>query len=209
VATAGDSNILGPNARASRGLSYFHSPHRYTLSLSYTTPWFQKRKDFAGQALSGWKVSMVAKFAAGTPFTVINSGGFGDFDLDGFTENRPAIIDPSILGNHFSVPDRAPSLLPREAFRSATISDYSCCILSRNTFYGDGMSNFDFGLFKTFRLPFERHQFVLRADLFNAFNHAQFAFPTLDLASPTFGRITGTAAQYSPRNVQFSLRYVF
>jgi len=72
----------------------------------------------------------------------------------------------------------------------------------RSTFYGDGASNFDFGLFKTFRLPFEQHQLTLRANLFNAFNHAQFAFPTLDLASTAFGRITGTAVQYSPRNVQ-------
>jgi len=54
-----------------------------------------------------------------------------------------------------------------------------------------------------------KHQLVLRADMFNAFNHSQFAFPILDLFSTTLGRIVGTATQYSPPNAQFSLRYVF
>ena len=206
---AGDSNILGPDPRASRGLSRFHSPHRYTLFTSYSLPWFSTRSDFVGQTLGGWKVSMVAKFVAGTPFTVINSNGFGDFNFDGFGELRPVIVDPGILGNHITVPDQAPLRLPREAFRAPTIKDFNCCVLGRNTFYGDGASNFDFGMFKSFKMPFEGHQLLLRADLFNAFNHVQYGFPVLDLVNANFGRLTGTSVSYSPRNVQISLRYVF
>jgi hypothetical protein len=55
----------------------------------------------------------------------------------------------------------------------------------------------------------EGHQVALRADLFNAFNHVQYGFPVLDLANANFGRLNGTSVSYSPRNVQFSLRYVF
>ncbi|MDQ3013315.1 MAG: TonB-dependent receptor, partial [Acidobacteriota bacterium] len=205
---AGDSNVLGPDPRVSRGLSRFHSPHRYTLFTSYELPWF-KSAGIENVVLGGWKVSMVAKFAAGTPFTVTNTAGFGDFNFDGFGELRPVIVNPDILGSHFSNPDQSPFRLPREAFRAPTISDYNCCVLGRNTFYADGISNFDFGIFKSFRLPFEGHKVVLRADLFNAFNHVQYGFPTADLNNATFGRITGTAVQYNPRNVQFSLRYVF
>src|SRR5262249_55031345 len=83
--------------RGSGVLSRFHSPHRYTLFTSYSLPWFSTRSDFVGQTLGGWKVSMVAKFAAGTPFTVSNSNGYGDFNFDGFGEIRPVIVDPSIL----------------------------------------------------------------------------------------------------------------
>jgi outer membrane receptor protein involved in Fe transport len=206
---AGDSNILGPDPRVSRGLSRFHSPHRYTLFTSYSLPWFSTRSDFVGQTLGGWKVSMVAKFVAGTPFTVINSDGFGDFNFDGFGELRPVIVDPGILGNHITVPDQAPFRLPRGAFRAPTINDFNCCVLGRNTFYSDGASNFDFGMFKSFKMPFEGHQVVLRADLFNAFNHVQYGLPVLDLANANFGRLNGTSVSYSPRSVQFSLRYVF
>jgi hypothetical protein len=45
--------------------------------------------------------------------------------------------------------------------------------------------------------------------LFNAFNHVQYAFPNTDLASATFGRIISTANQYSPRVLQFSMRYQY
>ncbi|MFN0109912.1 MAG: TonB-dependent receptor domain-containing protein [Blastocatellia bacterium] len=206
---AGDSNALGPDPRVSRGLSRFHSPHRYTFFTSYELPKLTKYGTFVSQALGGWKVSMVAKFAAGTPFTVTNSAGFGDFNFDGFGELRPVVVDPGVLGNHFTNPDQSPFRLPREAFRAPTINDYNCCVLGRNTFYADGVDNYDFSIFKSFRMPFEGHQVILRADMFNAFNHVQYAFPNPDLNSATFGRITTTAVQYAPRNVQFSLRYTF
>ena len=51
---------------------------------------------------------------------------------------------------------------------------------------------------------------MLRADFFNAFNHVQYGFPvSLDVTSINFGRITGTATQYAPRNIQVSLRYQY
>ena len=207
---AGDSNNLGPNIRSARALGRNHTPHRFTLFTSYSVPWFAKENDWRGQVLGGWKVSMVAKFVHGTPFTVTNSGGFGDFNFDGFGENRPVVVDPSVLGRKINDPLTSRTQLPREAFRSPVLADYSCCVLGRNTFYLDGVNNFDFGLFKTFRMPFaEKHSVVFRADMFNAFNHVQYGFPTVDLANANFGQITGTSISYSPRNVQFSLRYIF
>jgi outer membrane receptor protein involved in Fe transport len=206
---AGDSNNLGPDTRAARAPSRFHSPHRFTLFTSYSVPWFAKNNDWRGQLLGGWKVSMVSKLAHGTPFTV-SSTSFGDFNFDGFGETRPAVVDPSVLGRTINDPLTSRTQLPREAFRPPVLADYSCCVLGRNTFYLDGVNNFDFGLFKIFRMPFaEKHKVTFRADMFNAFNHVQFGFPTVDLSVATFGQIVGTAVQYAPRNVQFSLRYEF
>jgi outer membrane receptor protein involved in Fe transport len=206
---AGDTNANGPDTRLSRALSRFHTPHRFTLFATYQMPFFSKRKDFVGQTLGGWNISVVWKLSHGTPFTVINSSGYGDLNFDGFTELRPAIVDPTVLGRSINDPNTSVEQLPREAFRAATVSDYGCCILGRNTFYGDGVNNVDLSLFKTFRLPIENHRLVFRADFFNAFNKVQFGFPTVDLASLNFGRITGESNTYSPRNIQISLRYVF
>jgi hypothetical protein len=58
-------------------------------------------------------------------------------------------------------------------------------------------------------MPWEGQRVALRMDLFNAFNHVQYGFPTADLASANFGRIVGTAVQYSPRVVQLSVRYQY
>ncbi|MDQ3041156.1 MAG: TonB-dependent receptor [Acidobacteriota bacterium] len=209
---AGDTNANGPNARDSRALSRFHTPHRFTLFGVYQSPFFNRQKDFIGQLLGGWNISGVWKFAHGTPFTVINSSGFGDLNFDGFGEIRPALVDSSILGTRINNPNTSVQSLPREAFRAATVSDFGCCVLGRNTFYGDAVNNVDLSLYKTFQLPFGEnltHRVSVRADFFNAFNKVQYGFPNPDLASVNFGRITGASVGYAPRNIQLSLRYIF
>jgi outer membrane receptor protein involved in Fe transport len=204
----GDSNFNGPNTRLARALSRFHTPHRLTVFGTYRLPWFKNQEGIAGFALGGWQVSAVAKLAHGTPFTVVNTGGT-DLNFDGFAETRPVILDTSLIGKTVNDPETSQQVLRRDAFRSATFSDFGCCILGRNTFRLDGANNFDIGIYKTFKLPFEGHRVVFRADLFNAFNHVQYGFPGVDITATTFGRITGAATQYGPRNVQFSLRYIF
>lgn len=205
---AGDSNILGNSAKVSRGLSRFHTPHRFTLFGTYRIPWFDKRTDILGHILGGWQATMVFKWAHGTPFTVINGSGV-DLNFDGFNETRPALVDTSVLGRSIDNPATSQENLPRSAFRAPTVADFGCCILGRNTFYIDGVKNFDFAFAKSFPLPFEGHRFYVRADLFNAFNHVQWGFPINDLTNANFGRITSTATSYAPRNIQVSLRYVF
>lgn len=205
----GDSNILGPDPRASRGLSRFDTRHRFTLFGTYRLPFFREQRGLLGRALGGWVISTVVKLVRGTPFTVSSSAGFGDLNFDGFNETRPALVDPSVLYRRINDPANSQALLPRESFRAPTVRDYGCCILGRNTFFADGVKNFDIGIYKTFKLPFENHRLIFRADMFNAFNHVQYGFPIEDLASSTFGRIVRVATQYSPRVVQFSLRYQF
>ncbi len=204
----GDSNINGNDSKVSRGLSRFHTPHRFTLFGTYRIPWFDKRKDVFGQVFGGWQASMVFKWAHGTPFGVINGAGT-DLNFDGFAESRPVLIDTSILGRSIDNPNTSQANLPGSAFRAATIADFGNGIIGRNTFYVDGVKNFDFAFAKSFALPFEGHQLYVRADLFNAFNHVQWGFPINDLSNVNFGRITGTATQYVPRIIQVSLRYSF
>jgi hypothetical protein len=208
VVGAGDTNQTGNDARAARGLSRFHTPHRFTFYGSYRTPWFSNERGILGQTLGGWQISTVVKLSSGTPFTVINGTGL-DLNFDGFNEIRPILVDPSVLGNHVTHPLSAQSVLPRAAFRAATTADFNSSTVGRNTFFADGVKNVDVGITKNFPLPWESHKLTLRADLFNAFNHVQYGFPVADLTNANFGRITGTATQYAPRTVQISLRYGF
>ena len=211
----GDSNINGNSTRISRGLSRFHSPHRMTFNGTYRLPFFKNSKGIIddgglklGALLKGWNVSGVLKLASGTPFTVNNSAGV-DLNFDGFAELRPSLLDPSVLGARVNDPSTSQTVLPRTAFGTPTASDFGRAIVGRNTFFIDGVQNVDLGIYKTFYMPWESHRLLFRADLFNAFNHVQYGFPTTDIALATFGRINTTAVQYNPRNVQFSLRYQF
>jgi outer membrane receptor protein involved in Fe transport len=204
---AGDSNQNGNDARSSRALSRFHTPHRFTIYGTYRLPFFSDRKGFLGQAFGGWQFSAVGKFAKGTPFTVTTTAV--DLNFDSFAESRPVILDPSILGNSVSLPATSRDALPRSAFRTLTIADFNTPLVGRNTFFSDGVKNIDFGITKIFSMPWEGHTITLRADLFNAFNHVQYGIPSASIANTNFGAITSTAALYSPRNVQVSLRYQF
>ena len=204
---AGDSNQNGNDARSARGLSRFHTPHRFTLYGTYRLPFFQAEKGFLGQTLGGWQFSAVLKLAKGTPFTVTTTAL--DINLDGFAESRPVILDPSILGRGVNLPVSSQIALPRSAFRPLTVLDSNSPIVGRNTFFVDGVKNVDFGIAKVFSMPFENHKVTLRADMFNAFNHVMYGVPSASIANTNFGAITGTAVQYAPRTILVSLRYQY
>lgn len=206
---AGDSNQNGNDTKTSRGLSRFHTPHRFTFFGTYRTPFFNNDSGVLGYILGGWQSTMVFRWAHGTPFTVTNGAGT-DLNFDGFAESRPVIVDPSILGTTIGDRETSVGLLPRTAFRAATAADFGVGILGRNTFYADGVKSVDLAFAKSFAMPwFETHKLYLRADLFNAFNMKQWGFPNADLSSAAFGQINGLATQYAPRSIQLSLRYSF
>jgi outer membrane receptor protein involved in Fe transport len=203
----GDSNQNGNSARDARALGRFHTPHRFTIYGTYRLPFFSEDKGWLGQAFGGWQFSAVAKLAKGTPFTVTTTAL--DLNFDAFSESRPVILDPSILGNGVNNPATSRDALPRSAFRVLTTADFNTPILGRNTFFLDGIKNVDLNITKIFRMPWEGHQLTLRADMFNAFNHVQYGFPSSVITNTNFGAITGVATQYLPRNIQVSLRYQY
>jgi hypothetical protein len=203
----GDSNQNGNSARASRGLSRFHTPHRFTMYGTYRLPFFSGDKGVMGQAFGGWQFSAVVKLAKGTPFTVTTTGL--DLNFDGFAESRPVVLDPSILGNSVNHPSTSRDALPRAAFRTLTTADFNTSILGRNTFFLDGVKNVDLGISKVFSMPWEGHRITLRADMFNAFNHVQYGFPSSAITNTNFGAITSVATLYAPRSILVSLRYQY
>lgn len=203
----GDSNQNGNSARDARALSRFHTPHRFTAYGTYRLPFFSNEHGWMGQAFGGWQFSTVLKLAKGTPFTVTTTAQ--DLNFDGFSESRPVLLDPSILGNSVNNPATSRQALPRSAFRTLTVNDGNTAILGRNTFFLDGVKNIDFGMSKIFNMPWEGQRLTLRADLFNAFNHVQYGFPSSAITNTNFGAITSVATLYSPRTIQVSLRYQY
>ena len=85
--------------------------------------------------------------------------------------------------------------------------------LGRSTVIGPGVANVDIGLVK--ETPFREGRAVqFRAELFNAFNRANFGAPVQvvfgnasGLPAGNAGRITSTAT--TSRQIQFALKFVF
>ena len=132
-----------------------------------------------------------------------------DLNFDGFSESRPVLLDPSVLGASVNHPETSRAELPRTAFRTLTTADFNTPILGRNTFFLDGTKTIDFGLTKVFSMPWEGHKLTVRADMFNVLNHVQYGFPSSLITNTNFGAITSIATLYQPRNIQASLRYQF
>lgn len=73
---------------------------------------------------------------------------------------------------------------------------------------GDSIRDFDVSFMKTVELPRESHM-ELHVDFFNFTNTPRFAFPAYDYEDPAFGIVSSTAAGYTPRHLQFGVRYQF
>jgi hypothetical protein len=77
----------------------------------------------------------------------------------------------------------------------------------KNFMTGPGFWNTDFALVKSFPIA-EPARLEFRAELFNLFNHPNFANPGSNVGSPgSFGIISSTVS--SPRIAQFALKLRF
>jgi hypothetical protein len=74
---------------------------------------------------------------------------------------------------------------------------------------GPGQFNWDMSLTKMTTVGgiHEDARLQFRAEFFNAFNHAQFNTPVVNVAAANFGSIISTSV--NPRLIQFGLKYIF
>ncbi len=72
--------------------------------------------------------------------------------------------------------------------------------LGRNAFRGPGFINTDLSLAKHLLVFKEKFDAELRADAFNVFNHTNFANPSININSPTFGTVSQVVGANDPTN---------
>lgn len=190
-----DSN----NLRAERANSPFDIRHRFTSSFTFDLP-FGQGKMFGSKAsrkldlvIGGWQVNGIITAQTGQPFSVRLGQ---DVALDGnpLNEQRPNDIPGAF------VPDGKGGLLLTVPVERLIPSPGTYGNLGRNTFRGPKFVNFDFSVFKEFRLK-DDIKLQFRSEFFNLFNHPNFALPEVNLSSPTFGTFSRTpdVAAGSPR----------
>ena len=78
--------------------------------------------------------------------------------------------------------------------------------IKRNTFRSGNVLEFDLALIKTFSVA-RGQKLLLRSDIFNVCNRANFGVPVRFLEAPGFGRATNTVTP--GRRIQFALKYSF
>ncbi|GAC1651415.1 MAG: hypothetical protein NVS9B15_11630 [Acidobacteriaceae bacterium] len=204
------------NIQAEYGNSAFDMRHRFVAYYTVPLPigpdglFLRSHNVVSREAFEGWTVAGITEIQSGQPFTAY----LGGTDYSGFNQfaDRPNVGAGRLKQNNKN-PDAA---FDKTYF--STIAAGQIGTERRDQYYGPGLVNFDLSTTKDFFLFTERFKLQFRADLFNLFNHTNFANPVSTFTSSSFGKITSTVGSTTSgsggsiggvRLAQFSLRANF
>jgi hypothetical protein len=197
--------------RENYGVADFDVRHTAVVNFIYELPFGSGRRFLSspGAVVSGlaggWTISGIASYWDGLPFDVVSGV---DNNLDGVANDRARVV-PGAEPRQALVPGGGSNgntqfLDPRA--RGTVLSQTIGTPLERNFFRGPAIINFDVAVQKSFNIN-ERVDLKLAAEIFNIFNHTNFANPINSLGSPAFGRIISTSTR--SREVQLGLKLNF
>ena len=241
------STVLSPrrvedfqNLRRERANSALDHRHRFVASWIYEVPWFSKSSGFAKTFLGGFSLAGTYTYETGERITV-RSGN--DANRNGDNAGDRAIFNPSGtegVGSEVTPLCRlAPCTFDDDGNVIGTVVGYLAnnpnaryiqagdgaqSNIGRNTFLLPAINNFDFSIFKNFRIG-ESKFFQVRADFFNAFNHPQYVPGSVNSVDPitttgltTLNQVTPLTPDFlnpsavltsNPRVIQLAARFNF
>jgi hypothetical protein len=179
---------------------------------------FLSNGGFASQVLGGWQFNGIVSLQTGTPFSVTTSSS----NNPNGQQSGVALLANCVADPFTGATDSASSytttgrfIVPGGFSVPAPGTFGSCPPLA---FHGPGIEDVDLSFFKEFSFK-ERYRVQFRTELFNAFNHPNFANPNANISNPgSFGLVTSTLAPIlgagsggpgDPREIQFALKLYF
>jgi hypothetical protein len=176
--------------------------HRVTVAVNYQLPFGKSLRGVAGQVLKGWGINAIYVFQTGLPFTVTDTAS---------PSGIPGLLEDTDRPDEIASPN-LPHPTIAEWFNTSAFKKQTPGTLGdewRNQLHGPPQRRMDFSLFKEFPLH-EALRLQFRAEVFNLSNTPNFTNPGFDINTPsTFGVITGTNPQATPREIQFALKLLF
>jgi hypothetical protein len=215
-------NTLNPLCfRCSRALSLFNAPQRFVLSYYWELP-VPERRGLVGKVVDGWGLSGIFSFQSGFPIRITSSSDLelensqdfeypGEPDLVGKFTTQDARKSGCAIGTGPTAGPGAPACqpVPNQFFDPNAFAPQALGTIGdapRSICCGPGINNADLAVLKTTRLT-EHKELQFRAELFNAFNHAQFYVPDGNITDgSTFGQV---AKARDPRLIQLALKLLF
>jgi hypothetical protein len=203
----GDGATVIPNLlnKFDRGNSDVDIRHRIAATADYALPFGNSLQGIKGGIAKGWRVNIIDIWETSVPFSILNPnpGRSGAHFFGGNTDrpNRvsdPNLSNPGVGGTHLW-------------FNPAAFAGQTLGAIGRegkNQMYGPHFRHFDFSVFKDFRVT-ERSTLQFRTEFFNSTNTASFANPGGTLGQASFGHVTNVSQNYTPRQIQFVLKFLF
>jgi hypothetical protein len=208
------------------GHSNFDTRQILGINWIYDLP-YRNTKGLHGAVLGGWQITGVTQFQSGTPFTIGTNTDYAGIGITSFqpwnVNGNPKLsrgdrgFSNSAADSNFWFQTKNPDGSP--IFTAPAPGTFGN--QTKNLYYMPGFQNWNFGLFKTFKIT-ERHGLTFRAEAFNWLNHpnwggangsGQFSIPPAPQGQPngnptssTFGKVTTKDGR---RQLQLSLKYQF
>ena len=182
-----------------RGPANFDVRHRLAYSFVSDLPAFKNRAPAFRAVFGNLQLAGTGSLRTGQPFTV---NSIFDVNLDGNLTDRLDNTNGLVVTGDRRQPLRLttndPTTLLARIGRDGRIG--------RNTFRAGNVVELDLSLSKSFFVAGSR-RFVVRADVFNFINRANFGIPVRWLGAADFGQATDTITP--GRRVQLALKYSF
>ncbi len=209
--------LLDPfDPRLDRGNADFDVRHRFVISGIWDIPFARNLQGVARRVLHGWTIAPIFSASTGTPFTVFDcTNAFFEVCPRMFAtgpvsrtgpDNPPA--DPTTPGTftYLNLAGRFDSRYVHPITGTSEFGPYPASMTGRNLFRGPGSWVLDVGIYKTTAIT-ERFSLQFRAELYNAFNHAN-AF-VLGSEADVSSTETIRTQKDGRRNVQFAVKLIF
>jgi hypothetical protein len=190
--------------RCSKGPTNFNVAHRLVGSAVWEIP-FGRGHRFGGWPnllTGGWTVTGITTFSTGQPVNLRGPNQTGSPFINHLPnrvcDGRNDQLAGNIRNNGFLWFDTA-------CFPTAAVGYFGNS--GSTVINGPGIANWDLGIQKSFPLQGETTRLQFRAEMFNAWNHAQFLQPNGDSgAGVNFGRISATRP---PRLIQVAVKVLW
>ena len=211
-----------------KGLSGLNHSHKFAISWMYQLPRLSADNAFIRQAVDGWEVNGTFLAETGQPLTVISRRDLnGDYDTAGDTgiENPFGTgltgtdvkfvcwngVSPSIAtsadgcGGDSGVVGYTPIDPSARYIRGGTGAQTN---IGRNSYDSPGINTWNLSLFKNFAVRGEGRYIQLRMELWNAFNHPNFALGSGTVFNTTTNSTT-LPGYMTPGTSQFLDKTIF
>lgn len=193
------------NNKLDYGPMAFDQKHRLVVSYTYQFPVGRGTNTLNsgvfGYLLEKWSMNGISSFNTGSALTATGTNASGT--SSGVTA-RANCLSPVTTGGSIDAWYSTGSF-SNPAAPSATVP-FTIGTCGPGTFYGPGINNWDWSLFKKIPVT-EGRYFEFRAEMFNVWNHTQFAAPNTNISAAARGTIS--SVQVRPRQIQLGLKFYF
>ncbi|NWG12224.1 MAG: TonB-dependent receptor [Acidobacteria bacterium] len=189
------------NIRADKGPTHLDRPHDFRFDAVYGLPFATLLKADGSwkNVIGGWQLAGIFRARSGDPLNVLQTNS-RELQRPDYAGGDPYLHPSDISERYLNI--AAFAKVPVSSVSGQTIRPGN---VGRNSLRGPDFWTVDLNLGKTF-LVTERVSLQVRADMFNALNHANWGNPNSDVNNSLFGRITSTSAG---RSMQLALRLAF